>query len=185
MGDLSSWSRRSCSRLSLAATYVAACIQQAVAPWDTFAVLTFSRECRKIVDWRCKGEAFDPLQLMSSCEASIGALPRGGTNMFSAFSTAIQELAHRPRSASGAVDSANQRRQLVLLTDGEATDDEVYEQAHALACRPPNSMDFKAFLVGPCPAICYLGCGWAKCTDYMWKEVMLKASWVWFCCRSR
>ncbi|GAB4813309.1 hypothetical protein N2152v2_000355 [Parachlorella kessleri] len=149
MGDLSSWSRRSCSRLSLAVAYLAAYIKQAVAPWDSFAVLTFSRECRKIIDWRFKSDAFNPLQLMSGCGASIGALPRGGTKMFTAFSAAIDELAQRASSGSGAVDGLTQGRQhqLVLLTDGEATDDEVYEQAHALACNPSTSLNFKAFLI--------------------------------------
>ena len=169
MGDLSDWSRRSCSRLSLAVTYLAAYIQQTVAPRDSFAVLTFSRECRKIVDWRLKSHAFDPVQLMSGCAASIGALPRGGTEMFTAFSEAFNELEKRASDqgtsgASGALDGLNHRRQqqLVLLTDGEATDDEVYGEAHALACSPLTSMDFKAFLVSPYPASVFEVCQFGR-----------------------
>jgi hypothetical protein len=182
MSDMDSWTPRECSCLSRALTYMAAYIQQFMPSGSSFAVVTFGWDCHKMVDWRARGTRFHPEELLRACEAKIGALPRGGTNMLTAFWTAVMELQSKagvvPSGGTGASAGASAvgdasaadaqqggavaapaagwgsqvgliQQQLVLLTDGEATDPQAFERAHALACNPAPRFAFKGFLVSP------------------------------------
>lgn len=93
--------------------------------------------------------------------AGAGAAPADGS---AGASKAVQAVLSWPLSgslwvqqsaSSAAVGSAAAGQaaapprctQLVLLTDGEATDEGFFPYAHLLACSPPSGMDFKALLV--------------------------------------
>lgn len=160
-----------CSRLALALAYLACYVDKAVPEGDSFCVTTFSDSVHTIVDWQRKGPAieFDRKQFLLDCRRAIDSLERGGTGLFSAFATGYLKLKEEARVGAGAGagaasaghlhDSSDmsqlRTQQLVLITDGEATDPRAFERAHELACSPPIDFNFKSFLVSkPCP-----GCG--------------------------
>jgi hypothetical protein len=163
MGSLDRWAPGSCSRIAFALTYMAAYIDRAVPEGDSFCVMAFSNSMHSVLGWRDKGGSFGRDEFLRTCKSAIGALPRRGTNLFGAFQRAYEQLASKPLdgapvSAGGGGGAENahgagravggpRMQQLVLLTDGEATDPPAFERAHVLACNPAPDFDFKAFLV--------------------------------------
>lgn len=145
MGYFAQWSLRSCSRISLALTYLACYIERALAPHDSFMVLGFARQCAPILGWRTRGEGYDRSAFMDDCRTGIATIRRSGTRLFTAFATACRLLREAAgRAAAGAAAAAGTNA-VVLLTDGEACDADAFASAHALVCNPKFS--FKALLV--------------------------------------
>lgn len=90
--------------------------------------------------------AYQRLRLQATSDAGTGGAAGGAASQAAP--------APAPAAAAPAACSPPPRvQQLVLLTDGEATDGAAFERAHQLACCPVPGFDFRAFLVG-------LGAAW-------------------------
>lgn len=86
--------------------------------------------------------AYQRLRLQATSDAGTGGAAGGAASQAAPAAAAPAACSPPPRV-----------QQLVLLTDGEATDGAAFERAHQLACCPVPGFDFRAFLVG-------LGAAW-------------------------
>jgi hypothetical protein len=136
MGRLGDCSTRRCSRLGLALSYLAAFVSKQLRPQDKYRVIAFDDACTALDDWQARGADFDRLDAMDAWAAAIGRVRVGGSRLYTAVAAAV--------GAQAAVAAAE--NVLVVLSDGEAMDDDRFETASA-AVRSPDCPGFRALLV--------------------------------------